>query len=146
MQFSMQFSSELPTIIGLTILLIAIIVYLLFFYHKHERPHFTTQYKPTNKKLYDLSQNRNDGKVDVCLTLNSKEFRFSHNREKEAEIRNIGLMVGKSIELMFDSKYDDIAMSRKRDILNQLKKLTKISTFSNEQYQETEAIINHLIK
>jgi hypothetical protein len=92
--------------------------------------------------MYDLSQKTKDSQIEVYLTLNSVEYKFTHKNNQTAEVKKIGKLIGQSIDLMLESKYKDIAQSRKQEILKLFKKLTTVSSFSKEQYKEVEIAIN----
>ncbi|MCV6606996.1 MAG: hypothetical protein OIF32_02195 [Campylobacterales bacterium] len=130
---------EFTILVSLIVLLGGIITYLLFFYNKREKTQ--PQTVKINTDFYDWQEEKKSDKVDVFLVLKGKEYIFSHKKDRGKEIRNIGEMIGKSIDLMKESKYDDIMDSRKREILAQFKKLTSISTFTPEQFSEVERVI-----
>ena len=131
---------EILILISLVVLLGGIVTYVLFFYNKKEKKEPPVA-KVVNRSFYDWKQEKNNDKVQVFLVLNGKEYIFSHTKDRTKEIRNIGGIIGKSIELMKESKYGDITESRKREILAQFKKLTSMSTFSKEQYSQVASVI-----
>lgn len=137
---------EQITLFASILILASVVVYLLFFYDK-KKSVVSEFSKVTAKEFFDFSKKSGGGnKVDVYLTVNHKEYRFSHDRKYEREIQNIGKILGQSFELIKESKYRDIAHSRKRDVLSQLKRLTTISTLSNQQYIEISNVINNFVE
>ena len=77
----------------------------------------------------------------MVLTINGYEFNFSHKKSVSKEIKSISALIKESIDMIEESKYDDIRDSRVQEIVNKLKRLVEISTLEREDFERIKKII-----
>ncbi len=122
------------------LLLAVIIIYLISIFNKKEHAGKSETLK--EKKFYNIEQTKNSSnEVDVVLTVDGRDFFFSHSADSTKEIKEMSKVIRESLLILENSKYKDIIDSRVEQIHGKLKKLAEISTIDKEKVAHIKKII-----